>query len=91
MEACIRWGPDSTYEGVIIRGKDMPGHARRHSAVSCTKMAEPIDLPFELWTRLGLKEAQVQSCPHKLNVPLREGEYGFTVRLRRRRGLVKSL
>ena len=23
-------------------------------------MAEPIDLPFGLWTRVGLKEAQVQ-------------------------------
>jgi len=25
----------------------------RHSAVSCTKTAEPIDLPLELWTPLG--------------------------------------
>jgi len=25
--------------------------ARRHSAVSCAKTAEPIDLPFGLWTR----------------------------------------
>ena len=29
-------------------GKDMLGHARQHSAVSCAKMAEPIDLPFGL-------------------------------------------
>jgi len=36
-------------------GKDMPGHAHvhRHSAVSCAKMSEPIDLPFGLWTRVG--------------------------------------
>jgi len=27
----------------------MPGHVQRHSAVSCAKMAEPIDLPFGLW------------------------------------------
>ena len=37
-------------EGAIIREKDVPGHARRHSAVSCAKMAEPIDLLFGLWT-----------------------------------------
>jgi len=37
----------------IFRGKDMPGHARLHSAVSCTKMAEPIEMPFGLWTRVG--------------------------------------
>jgi len=29
------------------------------TAVSCAKMAEPIDLPFGLWTRVGLKEIQV--------------------------------
>jgi len=40
-------------KGVITTGKDMPGHARRHSVVSCAKMAEPIDLPFGVWTRVG--------------------------------------
>jgi len=38
--------------GNNIRGKDVPGHARRHSAASCAKMAEPIDLQFGLWTRV---------------------------------------
>jgi len=52
-EACIRWGPDPPCEGAIIRGKDMPGHGRRHFAMSCAKMAEPIHLPFGLSTRLG--------------------------------------
>jgi len=51
-EACIRWGPDPACEGAVIGGKDMPGHAQRHSAVSCAKMAEPIDLPLGLWTRV---------------------------------------
>ena len=37
-------------------GKDMPGHARRHSAVSCAQMAELIDLPFGLWTRVGQRK-----------------------------------
>jgi len=27
------------------------GHARRHSAVICANMAEPIEMPFGLWTR----------------------------------------
>ena len=31
----------------------MPGHARRHYAVSCAKMAKRIDMPFELWTWVG--------------------------------------
>jgi len=52
-EACIRWGPDPPCRGAIIRGKDMPRHARHHSTVSCAKMAELIDLPFGLWTRVG--------------------------------------
>jgi len=29
----------------------MPGHAQQHFAMSCAKMAEPIDLPFGLWTQ----------------------------------------
>ena len=28
-------------------------HARRHSAVSCAKMAEQIGMPFGLWSRVG--------------------------------------
>jgi len=31
----------------------MPGHARRHYAMSCAKMAEPIKVPFGLWTWVG--------------------------------------
>jgi len=31
----------------------MPGHARRHSVMSCAKMAEPINFPFKLWTWVG--------------------------------------
>ena len=34
----------------------MPEHARRHTAVSCTKMAEPIEMPFGLWTRVVLRK-----------------------------------
>jgi len=52
----------------------MPGHARQHSAVSCAKMAEVIDLPFGLWTAGGPKVAQVHSySPGCNNVPSCEG------------------
>jgi len=48
----------------------MLGHTQKHSAVNCAKMAEPIDLPFGLWTRVGLKEAQVQwYSPGSASVP----------------------
>ena len=33
-------------------GKDMPGHVRRHCRELC-KMAERIEMPFGLWTRVG--------------------------------------
>jgi len=40
----------------IFRGKDMPGNARWHRAMSCAKMAEPIEIPFGLWTRVGPRQ-----------------------------------
>jgi len=40
-------------EEVICSGNGMPGHARQHSAVRCAKMAQPIEIPFGLWTRMG--------------------------------------
>ena len=39
----------------------MPRHVRRHSAVSCAKMAEPIDLLFGLWTRVHGAEGSTSS------------------------------
>jgi len=59
-EGCIRWG---SREVAIVNDKDMPGHARRHSAMSCAKMAEPIDFPVKLWT---LVQGQ-GSTVHKFN------------------------
>jgi len=45
----------------IIRRKDMPQHARRHSAMRCLKMAELIDLSFGLCTQVCVV---VPMCPH---------------------------
>jgi len=55
--ACVRWGTDPPREAAIIRGKDMP----YDTAVGCEKMAEPIDSPFELWTRIRQVSPM---CPH---------------------------
>ena len=41
-----RWCPDPPCKWAVFTGKDMPGHARRCSTVSCAKMAELIDLPL---------------------------------------------
>jgi len=56
----------------------------------CAKIAQLIDLQFGLWTRVGPKEAKIQSySPGGANVPSCEGTlappgaYDFTVRLRR--------
>jgi len=51
-------------EGAIFTRKGMPGHARLHSAVSCTKMAELIEMPFGLWTSSGPEEACVRWWAH---------------------------
>jgi len=45
------------YQGVIFLRKDVPGHARRHCAVSCAKMADRIEMPFGLWDSGGPKDA----------------------------------
>ena len=71
-EACIKWDLDAPCKGAIIKGKDMLGHARRHSAVSCPKMAELIDLQFALWTWMGQRKHKFNRirqvapmCPHR--------------------------
>jgi len=68
-EPCIRWVsrlPDAKV--AIFRGKDMPGHARRHSAVSCAKMAEPMEMMCGLWTRMGPKKHVLHVCAHCCNL-----------------------
>jgi len=49
----LRWGPDRHMLWVIFKGKDMSGDVRKLSALSCAKMAEPIEMPFGLWTRVA--------------------------------------
>ena len=66
----VRWDP-SPWQREIIRGKDMPGYARRHSAMSCAKLAKSIDFPFGLWTQVGRIKKKFNRirqvapmCPH---------------------------
>jgi len=65
----------------------MPGHARRHYAVSCAKMAKRIDMPFELWTRVGTRK-HVLGIGCTLAQP---GEYHWTVHVRQRWSLFVKL
>jgi len=60
-------GPDCSMhpcEGAICRGKVMPGHARLYSAVSCAKVAEPIEMPFGCLDSDAPKEACVTWGAH---------------------------
>ena len=62
----------------------MAGYAGRHSAVSCAKMDEPIDLQFGLWTRVGRKKHKFNRIRQVFYVPSLErtlapsGEYGLS-------------
>jgi len=50
MESCSRWCPDGPCNGAVYRGKDVAWHTQQHCAMSCAKTAEPIEMPFGLWT-----------------------------------------
>jgi len=49
-------GSDRPWEVGNFEGKGMPRHLRRHSAVSCAKTVEPIEMPFGLWTGIGARK-----------------------------------
>jgi len=65
--------------------------------VSCAETVESIDWPFGLWTRLGRRKHRLNRipqvapmCPHGRAHKTPPGEYDWTVRLRRRCGLMSS-
>jgi len=53
-EPRIWWGPDPPCKRAILRGKEA-AHCKVEgpSQVSCAKTAEPIEMPFGMWTRVG--------------------------------------
>jgi len=53
-------GPDRPQKGAILGERVAHCEVYRLSAMSCTEMAELIDLPFRLWTRVGWRK-------HKFN------------------------
>ena len=52
-EPRIRQASGSPVGRGSFEGKGMPRHTRRHSDVSCAKAAEPIEMPFGLWSQVG--------------------------------------
>jgi len=70
----------------------MSGHARRHFAVSCAKIAEPTDFPFGLWTRVAEESTRsivfvrLRQCALMTGTFAQTGEFDCTVRLPRRCG-----
>jgi len=70
-----RWGPDPVRRG-NYDGKGMNWHEWWHSATSCARTAEPIKMPFGLWTQVAWKK-------HVLHVTLAQaGEYDWTIHVR---------
>jgi len=71
----VRWGSRSPHEKGQFWGKGSPivKYSLGLSAVSCAEMAEPIDLPFGLWTLVGRRKHNLKfnrirrvapMCPH---------------------------
>ena len=55
-EPYIRWGFRSPHgKGQFCGGKGHYIVKYRDTAVICAKMAEPIEMPFGLWARMGLR------------------------------------
>jgi len=68
----LHWGPDSHMRKGNFGGKESPIVKYRDFLpyVSCAETAEPIDLPFVLWSRVGRSEggtssiARWRQCTH---------------------------
>jgi len=60
-------GPDPPWEGAILRGKGA-SHCKvqGRSVVSCAKTAEPIEMPFVLWARMGPRNHVLDGTPEVL-------------------------
>jgi len=65
-----QWGPDPPREGAILRGKGRP-IVKYRDAVICAKMAEPIDIPFGLWARMGPRNRVL----HGVQIPHGKGQF----------------
>jgi len=60
-EPCVRWGPDLPMgRGIFEGGRGIP---LGHSAVICAKTAEPFQMPFVLWARMGRRNHVLDGGP----------------------------
>jgi len=85
----LHGGQHPPWEGAILREEEV-AHCNTwgHSAVICAKTAEPIDLPFGLWTRVDQRKhrfnciRQVEpGCPLEPMCPM-GGHIGVTWKIR---------
>ena len=63
-KACIRWRGPNLMQRSNFSGKDMPVHAQRCSALSCANIAEPTEMPFGLWSRVGRRKKHCITWEH---------------------------
>ena len=70
-QSCVRWGPNPTWEGQFW-GIGRPLYSIGNFCRELCKIAEPIGLPFELWTRMGRRKHKFNRirqvapmCPHE--------------------------
>jgi len=63
-EPCITWDLDLP----VGRGNFEEKGRDRRSASSCAKMAEPIKMPFGLWTRVGPRKHVLHGAVHYHNL-----------------------
>jgi len=71
-EPCIRWGKDLPQWGAIMRGKGA-SHCKlyRHSAITCVKTAELIEMPFVLSARTGSRTHELDG----VQIPCWKGQF----------------
>ena len=69
-EPCVKWGPGAPWEEAILRGKGRPIVKYRDTTGICAKTAEPIEMPFGLWTWMGPRNHALDG----VQIPPWEGE-----------------
>jgi len=65
-------GPDPPWKEVILRSEGAAHYeVYGHSALSCAKMAELIEMPFGIWTPVGPRN----HISHGVQIPMRRGNF----------------
>ena len=65
-------GPDPPWKEVILRSEGAAHYeVYGHSALSCAKMAELIEMPFGIWTQVGPRN----HVSHGVQIPMQTGNF----------------